>query len=252
MDSPAALVTGGARRIGRAVSLELAARGMRIAIHANTSAHAAQELADQIKADGGQAIALTADLREEQAARNLVDQAHQAFGRLDVLVNSAAIWSPKPFAEVTSDDLMEHFQVNAVSSFVCAQQAGLIMARQESGGAVVNLGDWADGHDGRPYPNYAAYHPSKGAITAMTRSLAIELAQLNGRIRINAILPGPVLASPGETVEDTPEVVQGNLLSDPGAAEDIAEAVAFLATSRFVTGVCLPVDGGKRLGAAWR
>lgn len=245
--APVALVTGGAKRIGRAVCLELAGRGMRLAIHANTSTDDAEALAQQISDNGGDARAFAADLGDESQARELVDAAHQHFGRLDALVNSAAIWAPKDFADVTADDVRHYFNVNTVSSFVCAQQAGLIMAGQAWGGAIINLGDWADGADGQPYPDHAAYHPSKAAIPATTRMLAIELASRNGRVRVNAVLPGPVLASAGETPDNRPEVYSGNLLRDPGTAEDVAAAVAFLIANPFVTGVCLPVDGGRRL-----
>lgn len=246
--SPVALVTGGAKRVGRAVSLELAGRGYRVAIHANTSLDAAQQLVKEIENAGGGAIALGADLRDEGATRSMVDRAARRFERLDVLVNSAAIWEPMPLDAVGPDDLRRFFDVNTVASFVCAQHAGLIMAEQESGGAIINFGDAAIV---RPSTRFSAYHPSKGAIPTMTRSLAIELAKRNPRIRVNAILPGPVLVSDDEPLERQQEVAQGTLLATVGRAEHLADAVVFLAENPFVTGICLPVEGGRRLAEGW-
>ena len=245
---PVALVTGGAKRVGRAVCLELAKRGYRVVVHANSSLDAAQELAKQISSDGGQAIALGADLSDEGAARAMVDRAARHFGRLDAIVNTAAIWEPMSFDRVAADDLRKFYDVNVVSSFVCAQQAGLIMADQQSGGVIINVGDAAID---RPQKEYAAYHPSKGAIPAMTRSLAVELAGRNPLVRVNAVLPGPVLASPHPSDERRQQVAQGTLLSTVGRAEHVAHAVAFLIENPFVTGVCLPVEGGRRLAEGW-
>lgn len=242
--APVALVTGGAKRIGRAICLELAARGYRLAIHANRSLDEAERLARELETD---AHAFGADLCDEDATRGMIDTASDHFGRLDVLVNNAAIWSPKPLEEVTGDDVLRFLRVNTVAPFVCAQHAGLIMCRQESGGAIVNLGDWADGDSGRPYPGYAAYHPSKGAIPAMTRALAIEFSARHARVRVNAVLPSPVLASPGETPQNMPQVLERNLLGVPARAEHVAAAVAFLAGHELITGACLPVDAGRTL-----
>lgn len=243
-----ALVTGGAKRVGRAVSLELAKRGYRVAIHANTSLDAAQALVDQIAKDGGEAVALGADLRDEGATRAMVDRAARRFGQLDLLVNCAAVWSPMPIDVANADDVRRNFDINAVATFVCAQQAGLIMCEQKSGGAIINFGDAAAQ---RPQSGYAAYHPSKGAIDAMTRSLAVELAQRNGRVRVNAVLPGPVLVSENESQDRCAQVKSGPLLATVGHADHLAHAVVFLAENPFVTGVCLPVEGGRRLAGGW-
>ncbi|MEM9185475.1 MAG: SDR family oxidoreductase [Planctomycetota bacterium] len=243
-----ALVTGGARRVGRAVSRDLAQRGCRVAIHANTSLDAAQALAAEITDDGGEALALGADLRDEGATRAMVDRARRHFGRLDALVACAAIWEPMPIDAANADDVRKHFDVNAVASFVCAQQAGLIMAEQDTGGAIVLFGDAAAE---RPQAGYAAYHPSKGAIPAMTRSLAVELAARNPRVRVNAVLPGPVIVSQDEPAERQRAVAEGTLLDVVGHAEHLAHAVAFLLENPFITGVCLPVEGGRRLAGGW-
>ena len=239
-----ALVTGGARRVGKAIVQALAARGYAVAIHANNSLAAAREDAASFQAAGIPALAVTANLRDEGPVRAMVHRVVDHFGRLDAVVNSAAIWRQQPFESVTADDLRQHFEVNVVGSFVVAQEAAMTMIDQESGGCIVSLGDWAVA---RPYANYAGYFPSKGAIPAMTRSLAVELAVRNPRIRVNCVLPGPVMLPEHLSVEERHEAVAGTLLKREGRAEHVAHAVLFLIENEFVTGVCLPVDGGRTI-----
>jgi pteridine reductase len=239
---PVALVTGGAARVGAVIVRTLAAGGFRVAVHANQSLDRAAALAAELKAAGSDAAAFGADLRDEDATRAMIDRARRHFGRLDLLVNNAATWAPTPFETVAGDDLRRFFEVNTVSTFICSQHAGLSMAEQPEGGAIVNIGDWATA---RPYRDYSAYFISKGAIATMTRLLAVELAP---RVRVNAVLPGPVLV-PEELPEAVRErAVKGTLLGRAGRPENVADTVLFLARNDFVTGVCLPVDGGRTLG----
>jgi len=237
-----ALVTGGAVRVGQAIVRELAERGYRVAIHANTSLDRAEELAAELLAAGVEAAAFGADLRDEQATRQMIDAARDHFGRLDALVNSAASWSATPLATTTAQDVRRFFEINTLGTFLCCQHAGLIMARQEQGGAIVNVGDWATA---RPYRNYAAYFVSKASIPAMTRLFAVELAP---RVRVNAVLPGPVLLAEELSEDEWRRAIRGTLLGRAGRPENIAQAVAALLENDFVTGVCLPVDGGRTLG----
>src|SRR3954469_24637453 len=129
-DFPVALITGGAVRVGAAIVRELAVRGYRIAIHGNTSLDRAQELVTELNAAGHTAAAFGADLRDEDATRAMIDRARRHFGRLDALVNSAAIWAPTPIEEVMADDVRRFFEVNTLGTFICCQHAGLIMADQ--------------------------------------------------------------------------------------------------------------------------
>ena len=242
---PVALVTGsGAKRVGNVIVRELARRGYRVAIHSHTSQASAEETVQELRADGGDAIALAADLSREAAARQLVDEAFAHFGRLDLLVNAAAIWQPIKLDLVTAADVRRNFELNTLSTFICSQQAGLKMVAQPTGGAIINLGDWAIA---RPYLNYAAYFPSKGAIPALTRSLAVELAARNPRIRVNAILPGPVMLPSDLPAEERAAAIAGTLVKREGAPQHIADAVVFLAENDFITGICLPVDGGRTI-----
>jgi pteridine reductase len=237
-----ALVTGGAVRVGAAIVRELASRGYRVAIHANTSLDRAQALVEELSQAGHEAVAFGADLRNEDATRAMIDRARRRFGRLDALVNCAAVWSPTPLEITLADDLRRFFEVNAISSFICCQHAGLIMAEQDQGGAIVNIGDWASA---RPYRDHGAYFVSKGTIPTMTRMFAVELAP---RVRVNAVLPGPVMMPEGMSEEERRRAISGTLLGRAGRPENVSSAVAFLLENDYITGVCLPVDGGRTIG----
>jgi len=242
---PVALVTGsGAARVGNVVARHLAARGYRLVIHANTSSDEARQFAAELQAAGTEALAVTADLRDAAAVGKMVREAHAHFGRIDALVNCAAIWDAKRLEDVTAEDVRKNFDINAVGTFLCCQQVGLLMVAQPAGGAIVNLGDWAIA---RPYLDYAAYFPSKGAIPAMTRSFAAELASRNPRVRVNAVLPGPVMLPDSLSAEEKAAAVAGTLLKREGSPRNIAEAVVFLLENDYITGVCLPVDGGRTI-----
>jgi len=237
-----ALVTGGAVRVGASIVRELAARGYRVAIHANTSLDRAQALVEELAQAGHETVAFGADLRNEDATRAMIDRARRHFGRLDALVNSAAVWSPTPLDITMADDVRRFFEVNAISTFVCCQHAGMIMAEQNEGGAIVNIGDWAVT---RPYRDHGAYFVSKGTIPTMTRMFAVEFAP---RVRVNAVLPGPVMMPECMTEAERRRAIAGTLLERAGRPENVSSAVAFLLENDFVTGVCLPVDGGRTIG----
>jgi pteridine reductase len=147
---------------------------------------------------------------------------------------------------VTAADVRRHFETNTLGTFLCAQQVGLLMVQQESGGCIINIGDWAEV---RPYLHYAAYFPSKGAVTALTRSLAVELASRNPRVRVNCILPGPVMLPPDLPEEEKRQAIEATLVRREGSPRNVAQAVLSLIDNDFVTGVCLPVDGGRTIYA---
>ncbi|HJZ92510.1 MAG TPA: SDR family oxidoreductase, partial [Gemmataceae bacterium] len=242
-----ALVTGsGKRRVGSAVADALARRGYAIAVHYRTSAVEADETVAALRSLGVEAEGFAADLTDEQAVRAMVQAVLARFGRIDVLVNAAAVWKRKPLEEVTAADVRLHFETNALGTFLCCQHAGLAMAKQPEGGVIVNIGDWAVV---RPYLNYAAYFPSKGAVTTMTRSLAVELAQRNPRVRVNCILPGPVMLPPDLPEAERRQSINATLVKHEGSPLNIAQAVLAFVDNDFVTGVCLPVDGGRTVYA---
>ena len=240
-----ALVTGGALRVGRAVVELLGEHGFSVAIHVNRSVDEAEKFAEALAAQGVRTLVLQADLHDETASRQMVDRVFEHFGRLDVLVNSAAIYSPKKLEDVTAEEVRDYFDVNTLGTFVCCQQAGLKMAEQAEGGVIVNIGDWAVA---RPYVNYAHYFPSKGAIPTLTRMFAVELSQRNPNVRVNAVLPGPVVFPPDMPEKERERVIASTLLKRVGSPKNVAQAVQFLVENDFVTGVCIPVDGGRTLG----
>ncbi len=244
-EHPVALVTGsGAPRLGNTIVRSLAERGYHVAIHANSSRENAEETADELRADGGKAIVVQGDISDEQHVSRIVQEVTSNFGRIDALVNCAAIWDSKRLEDVKARDVRRHFDVNTLGTFLCCQHVGLSMVDQPNGGAIVNFGDWAVA---RPYLDYAAYFPSKSAIPTMTRDLAVELASRNPRIRVNAVLPGPCMIPDQASDHDQQAAIEGSLLKRAGSPQHISDAVNFLIEHEFITGVVLPVDGGHSI-----
>lgn len=242
-----ALITGaGRRRLGSHIAHGLAADGIGVAIHYHQSREEAELLVTELRANGVQARLFQADLRSRAAIEKLVASVVATFGRLDVLVNTASVWRPIPLEEITELDLQEQFDVDLKATFFCSQLAGLQMVRQAEGGVIINFGDWAWE---RPYPNHAAYFALKGAIPGLTRSLARELAERNPKIRVNCILPGPVLLPPNSDEVEQQQLLQSTLVQQVNRPDAIVRAVRYFIAEDFVTGVCLPVDGGRTIFA---
>jgi pteridine reductase len=242
-----ALVTGsGKRRVGWHVAQALAARGYSLVIHYNRSALEAQTAVEELRQAQVAAVALRADLASEEEVRELVAQTLEEFGRIDVLVNAAAIWERQSLEDITAASVRKHFEINALGTFLCSQHAGLAMIRQPEGGSIINIGDWAIV---RPYLGYAAYFPSKGAIPALTRSLAVELGTRNPNVRVNAILPGPVMLPDDMPAAERDAAINATLVKREGRPEHVAQAVLHFIDNDFLTGVCLPVDGGRSIYA---
>lgn len=238
-----ALVTGaGKRRVGSYVADALAERGYAIAVHYRSAEAEAAETAARYRERGVPAETFRADLADEFAVRTLVENVTGRFGRLDVLVNCAAAWQRKRLEDVTAADVRMHFETNTLGTFLVSQQAGLAMTRQPEGGVIVTIGDWACE---RPYVNFASYFPSKGAIPTLTRALAVELAVRNPAVRVNCILPGPVFLPPDLPPAERAQAIQATLVKREGRPENIARAVLHFIDNDFVTGVSLPVDGGR-------
>ncbi len=245
--SPVALVTGsGAARVGNVIARDLSSAGCAVVLHARTSIEKAEATAAELRVQGGKTLVVTGDVGVEDDVRLMFAAIENEFGRLDVMVNSAAIYQRKRLEEVTAADVIGHFNANALGTYLCSQLAGLKMCQQPSGGVIVNLGDWSTV---RPYRDFSAYFPSKGAVEAITFSLAVELSARNPRVRVNAILPGPVLFPPDMSNADREAQIASTLVKRPGTPEHVAHAVRFLIQNEFVTGVCLPVDGGRSIYA---
>jgi pteridine reductase len=244
---PVALITGsGKRRVGWHVAAALGERGYRLAIHYRSSQTEAVETVAEFKKRGFEVEAFRADLADEEEVKTLVAGVIDNFGQLDALVHTAAIWQPKKLEEITAADVRNYLEVNTLATFLCCQHAGLAMVKQASGGCIVTFGDWATT---RPYLNYAAYFPSKGAIGALTRSFAVELAARNPRVRVNCLEPGPVMLPPDLSEAERNEAIAGTLVKREGTPQHIAQAVIHLLENDFITGTCLPVDGGRTIAS---
>lgn len=231
-DRPTALVTGGAKRIGAAISAALAEAGCRVAVHAHTSMEEAQALADRI---GG--VAVQADLSDPEQADGFVAAAAKALGApVRYLVNNASAFPRTRLEAARYDDLDAMMRLHAWAPLA------LTRALPDQGGeAVVNLLDTrVVSHD----PEHLPYHLSKQALTALTRTLAREMAPL----RVNGVAPGPILESTdGSDGSRHQAAIDATLLGRAGTPEEVADAVRFLLTAEYITGDVLFVDGGRHL-----
>ncbi len=246
-ERPVAWVTGSAaNRVGRAIAKRFAAHGYRIVLHANHSIADGHRLVEIWNQAGVETMLISGAIEDESTVNGWIEQIFDRFGRLDVLTHAAAVWEPMSLEETSSQLVIEQLMSNTVGAFLCAQKAGLAMVKQSTGGSIVMIGDWALS---RPYRDFAAYFTSKGTIPTMTRSLAVELAERNPRVRVNAVMPGPVLLADGIPDEAQQAILRQCLLRRSGTADHVARAAVFLAEHEFITGVCLPVDGGRSIYA---
>jgi NAD(P)-dependent dehydrogenase (short-subunit alcohol dehydrogenase family) len=238
-----ALITGG-KRIGLVVARELAARGVDVALSYARSKAEAEEAAAIVHAAGRRAEVFQANLADSAAPAALVQAAASALGRLDILVNMASVYTKKPFADLTSADWDANINVDLRAAFLCAHAAAPHMKRQ-GGGRIVNFSDWI-AKSGRPrYLGYVPYYVAKSGVIALTESLALELAADN--ILVNAIAPGPIVAPPGTSDEESKAIEEATPLGRWGGEMEIAKAVLALLDSDFITGETIRVDGGRHV-----
>jgi len=243
--SKTALVTGsGRQRLGASLVRHLAAQGFRIALHYHQSKAAAEATVKELNETGTEAIALSADVADQDQVEQMFAELVEQFGRLDVLVTTASTWLPTPLENLTAQQLRDSFDVNTLGTALCCREAGLIMAAQPTGGSIITVGDWSVE---RPYKDHLAYFISKGAIPALTRALAVELADRNPKVRVNCIHPGPVLFPARLSESDRQQVIDATLLKQANCPEAFHQTVQFFIENDFITGVCLPVDGGRTI-----
>jgi NAD(P)-dependent dehydrogenase (short-subunit alcohol dehydrogenase family) len=234
-----ALVTGGAVRVGCAISLALAEDGYHLVVHYNSSSDAADKLVDEIRASGGEAVAIGADLADAEAVRRLASEAEAAFGGIDVLVNNASIF-PAEALEETDEALFDHtIAVNLRAPFFLIRHlASTLRARR---GCVVNMADLAGM---QPWLGYAAHGISKAGIIHLTQVAARALAP---EVRVNGIAPGTVLPPESMSDHEIRLLAERAPLKRNGSPEDVVRALRYLLTAEFVTGETLVVDGGRLL-----
>jgi pteridine reductase len=236
-----ALVTGAGRRLGREMARALAGRGMTLAIHHHASSSGANELRKEILDSGGRASCFQADLTDADAARALPGRAVAEFGRLDVLVNSAAVMHRLGFEETTPEQWDAVQDLNLRALFFCTQ--GAAPALRAARGKVVNLADLAGL---QPWPGFAAHSISKAGVVMLTKVLARSLAP---DVTVNAIAPGAVLVPEDYDTEERERLARATPLRRLGSPADVVSALLYLLEGGdFVTGEILVVDGGRHIG----
>jgi NAD(P)-dependent dehydrogenase (short-subunit alcohol dehydrogenase family) len=242
-----ALVTGGAHRVGKAVALALAREGMHVVVHYGTSEAAARETVAEIKSLGVRALPVRADLRDPAQIQALFATVKAEFGRLDVLVNSAASFVRQPFDEIGLDDWKDVLQVNLRAPFLCTQHAARLMRAvvrpPDEPAAIINIADLSGIY---PWRGYVQHGVSKAGLLHLTKVTAYELAPA---IRVNAIVPGAVLPPPGVDPQGETWVNLGarTPLGRTGHPDYVAQTAVFLARNDYITGAAIPVDGGEHL-----
>lgn len=236
----AALITGGAVRVGRAITLELVRRGAAVAVNYNSSGSEALELCRTIEDAGGRAIAIKADVSLSGEVEALVRTASERLGGLDILVNNSAVFYPTDFLTVSEEDWDRFMDINLKGAFLCSQHAARGMVERGSGKivSIVDVGAF------KPWKDYVPYCVSKAALDMLTRGMAKALAP---SVQVNAVAPGPVLLPEDYDEIKSKAAAKRTLLGRLGTPEDIARAVCFLVESDYITGETLFVDGGSKL-----
>jgi NAD(P)-dependent dehydrogenase (short-subunit alcohol dehydrogenase family) len=239
----AALVTGAGRRVGRALALALAEDGFAVAVHYHRSRDAAEDVVAAIRAGGGRAVALAADLGEESAVAELLPRAEAALGPIGVLVNNASLFCNDTVETATRHSWEAHLAINLRAPFVLIQDFAARLPA-EAGGAVVNLLDqrvWS------LTPFFVSYTLSKAGLWTLTQTLALALAP---RIRVNGIGPGPTLPSPRQSREQFAHQCALMPLQRGTSPQEIAAALRFILQAPAMTGQMIALDGGQHLGWA--
>ncbi|MGV6876138.1 SDR family oxidoreductase [Pseudochelatococcus sp. B33] len=243
MTEAVALVTGGGRRIGRAIVEALADAGFAVAIHYRSSREEARDLAAAVTGNGGRAVALDADLADAAAVATLVPRTAAALGPVTLLVNCASIFEPDDVATLGVDLWEETFAVNLRAPVLLARDFAAALP-PDLAGAIVNI---LDQRVLRPNPQFFSYTLTKSALATATRTMAQALAP---RIRVNGVAPGPTCAGRRQSGEDFARQRAGTLLGHGPTPADVAGAVLYLARAAGVTGQILAVDAGQSL--QWR
>jgi len=234
-----ALVTGAGHRVGRAIALALAGRGMRVAIHYNSADKGARETLDQVRAAGADGEIFAADLTKPDAAEHLVADVARRFDTLDVLVNSAAVMVRTPFGETTAKQWDDIMALNLRAPFLLTQAAAPLL--RASHGVVVNIADLAAFET---WPAYIPHGISKSGVVHLTRSLARMLAP---EVRVAAIAPGTVLLPENWDADSAEHLIETTPLRRNGSPDDVTRTVLFILDSDYLTGETIIVDGGRNV-----
>ena len=250
------IILTGAARVGKTVARYLGSKGANLAITYFTHQVEAEFVCEECSVVGSKSIAVKADLSKTEDIRNLIEETKKQFGRIDGLVHMAAIYPRTPWPALTEADWDKNMNVIAKSTFLLGKMVGTEMLKNEGEdvlnngqkigkvkGKIITFSDWSVLT--RPYKDYLPYNVAKAAVTALTKSLAKELAP---GVLVNAVAPGPILMPPDLSEEDNREVMKNTPLERWGGEEEIAKAVLYLMDADFVTGQVLFVDGGRSIG----
>lgn len=232
-----ALITGGAKRLGRAVALGLAREGVNVVIHYRQSANEAEALVDEIKSEGVGAWGISADLEHPTEAADLFARAETSAGAIDILINNASIFPSDRLTEVTGESITSNVRVNALAPLLLSRS----MARLGRTGSIVNF---LDARIGDYDSSHVSYHLSKRMLFSLTRMMAVEFAP---SLRVNAVAPGLVLPPEGNDVSYLEGLSSSNPLRTYGSPADVVATVLFLLSNRFITGQVIYVDGGRHM-----
>ncbi len=235
-----ALVTGAGRRVGRAIALKFAEQGASVAVHYRTSQAEADAVVAEIASKRAKAQAFRANLENVAEIEQMVASILDAFGQIDVLVNSASVFAPTPLAEITERNWDANLDTNLKAPFFLSKYAGAAM-RRNGAGKIINIGDWAGI---RPYKDYLPYSVAKSGLIGLTKALAKELAP---EVQVNCIALGMVTPPENYTKAEVERLVSRTLTKKMGSPEDVARAVLFFCETDFATGAILTLEGGRLL-----
>ena len=237
-----ALVTGSAHRVGKAIALELARRGVHILVHYNSASdEKLKETLREIRSHGVDAFSVQADISRPEGVDATFAALREHFNRLNILVNSAANFQKRDLTTLSLEDWETTLGINLTAPFLCTQAAvPLMRANTPAGGTIVNI---CDGSALNPWTDFPHHSVSKAGLHMLTRVSAASLGKDN--IRVNAIAPGMVLKPDDYSAEQWEKNAQGIPLQRPGSAEDVARAVAYLCSEDWLSGVTINVDGGE-------
>jgi NAD(P)-dependent dehydrogenase (short-subunit alcohol dehydrogenase family) len=243
LEGQVALVTGSARRVGRAIAVELARNGVHVMVHSfGSDEDDVKETLREIKSHGVDALSVKADVSKPEDVESIFAAVREGFGRLDILVNSASNFQRRTLLEVTLEDWQQTMAINLTGPFLCTQHAARLMRETNPpGGCIVNI---CDRGSLEPWPDYAHHGISKAGLLALSQVSAVSLGP---DIRVNAIIPGAVMKPDDVPEERWQRNAQNVPLKKVGSAEDVARAVVYLCSEDFITGEVLRVDGGAYL-----
>ena len=235
------LITGAAHRIGRTIAMDLAAHGFGVAVHYNASADGAQEVVQAITDEGGRAVAVQAELADEEQVKRLIPTATKALGPLTVLVNNASLFENDTINDATRESWDKHLDVNLRAPFVLSQMFAEQLPEDQDGN-IINL---LDQRVWNLTPFFMSYTVSKAGLWTLTQTLAMALAP---QIRVNAVGPGPTIRNERQSEEDFARQWGETPLERRVMPQDIADAVRFIINAPSMTGQMIAMDGGQHLG----